>query len=260
MKDTQQKTGKKRKPVMVLLDLLIVVLAVIGIGLIIQPRIVHWQQDRFTRQLIDNYEQGDGTITFSPDQLVVAGEDIEYFNDFGGYETDLTEPGATSEPTGAASEPSGTEPSAEATPAPKPERVVVQAIARIEIPRIKLNMPVAEGATNYNLRVAIGHYTPSARLGEAGRSVLFGHRMYTYGRHFNRLGEMEAGDTIIIETKTHRYTYTVDRIDRILPAELLSQIYAPADGTRIMLVTCDPIRVASHRLLVHGTLTRTDQR
>ena len=260
----------KKKPLLRVLDVMIVIVALIGVALIVQPYIAHWQQDRHTRELLDRFEDGDGTISFEPDDLVVAGEDIEYFNDFGGYESDLTGTTTTEQPARTTTQPgesiqtdpttqtSTVETTAEPAVSPKPERVVVKAIGRIEMPRIDLSMPIAEGASNYNLRVAIGHYTPSAALGEAGRSVLFGHRMYTYGRHFNRLGEIETGDTIIIEDKTRRYTYTVDQIDRVLPHELLVRIYAPVDGSHIMLVTCDPVRVASHRLLVQGTLTDTE--
>lgn len=262
----QTKSGqarKKRKPVLVMLDLLIVVLALTGLALILKPIINHRQQDQVSQELLDNFYHGDGTVTFDPNQLVVDGEDIEYFNDFDDYETAPT----TTQPTDTTytTQPGGpTKPSPDLSPTPvptstkAPEKVVVRAIGRIEIPDINVNMPIAEGTSKYNLRVAIGHYTPSAPLGQAGRSVLLGHRMYTYGRHFNRLGEMKIGDTIIIENKQYRYTYTVDKIDRILPYDLLKEIYAPVSGSRIMLVTCDPIRVASHRLLVRGELTKTE--
>lgn len=254
---------KKRKPALVVLDLLIVVLALAGLALILRPMINHWQQDQVSQELLNNFEQGDGTVTFDPDQLVVDGEDIEYFNDFDAYESSPTtspptDPTYTTQPGGPTKPSSELSPTPEPTPTKAPEKVVVRAIGRIEIPDIKVNMPIAEGTSKYNLRVAIGHYTPSAPLGQPGRSVLLGHRMYTYGRHFNRLGEMEIGDTIIIEDKQNRYTYTVDKIDRILPYDLLKEIYAPVEGSRIMLVTCDPIRVASHRLLVRGELTKTE--
>ncbi|MDW7659772.1 MAG: class D sortase [Bacillota bacterium] len=262
----RQRTGrirKKRKPVLVVLDMLIVALALTGLALILKPIINHRQQDQVSQELLDNFNHGDGTVTFDPDQLVVDGEDIEYFSDFDEYETAPT----TSKPadTNYTTQPGGpTKPSSDLTPTPEPtpteapEKIVVRAIARIEIPDINVNMPIAEGTSKYNLRVAIGHYTPSATLGKEGRSVLLGHRMYSYGRHFNRLGEMEIGDVIIIEDKQFRYTYTVDKIDRILPYDLLKEIYAPVEGRRIMLVTCDPIRVASHRLLVRGELTKTE--
>ncbi len=258
---------------MLVIDILIIALALTGIALVARPKIIHWQQDHYSQQLLENFQQGEGTITFSPDAMVVDGEDIEYFDDMEGYETSPTstppptstttstttgtQP-TTSAPTGSVTEPARPTPQPTATPKPEPKKVTVKAIGRILIDKIGVDMPIAEGSNKYNLRVAIGHYTPSAGLGQAGRSVLLGHRMYTYGRHFNRLGEMAVGDTVVIDDKQFRYTYTIDQIDRILPQDLLKEIYAPADGSRLMLVTCDPIRVASHRLLVRGELTRTE--
>ncbi|MDD2441927.1 MAG: class D sortase, partial [Eubacteriales bacterium] len=254
---------KKRTPLMLLLDVLIIALAVTGIALVARPKIIHWQQDHYSQQLLDNFEQGEGTITFSPDAMVVDGEDIEYFDDMDEYETSPTTTATTAPPTsptssGGATEPPSPTPQPTAVPTPEPKKVTVKAIGRIIIDKIDVDMPIAEGSSKYNLRVAIGHYTPSAGLGQPGRNVLLGHRMYTYGRHFNRLGEVEVGDKVVIEDKQYRYTYTIDQIDRILPHDLLKEVYAPVDGSRIMLVTCDPIRVASHRLLVRGELTQTE--
>lgn len=246
---------RKKKPVLWVLDGLILIMAVIGIGLIVQPMIVHWQQDRASQHLIENFEEGDGTIVFDPDELVVEGEDVEYFNEMEETEAPPSNPvnNITEESSGSAGNESPSK-----TPTPAPDKVVVKAIGRIKIPKIKVDMPVAEGATKYNLRVAAGHYTPSAGLGQEGLTVLFGHRMYTHGRHFNRLGEVQIGDLIIIEDEQYRYTYTVDRIDRVKPEDLFDRLYDPGEGCRIMLVTCDPVRVASHRLLVYGTLTKTE--
>lgn len=260
-------SDKKKKPVLIVLDVLIILLAITGLVLILKPVINNWRQDQVSRQLMDQFNNGDGTVSFDPDDLVVSGEDLEYFNDFDAYETaptSETQPAGTTRATIATQTGEFTKPSAKHTPTPEPTpteapaEVVVRAIGRIEIPKIKVDMPIAEGTSKYNLRIAIGHYTPSAPLGQEGRSVLLGHRMYAYGRHFNRLGEMAIGDTIIVEDKQYRYTYTVDKIDRILPHDLLKEVYAPVEGSRIMLVTCDPIRVASHRLLVRGELTKTE--
>ena len=240
---------RKRRLILRALDVLIVLIALTGLVLILQPLYKHWQQDRFSEKLIENFDAGDGTITFDPDDLVVEGEAIESFSDI--EPTEPFDTGSTTDP----ATPTVTQ--SEPTESQAKPQVVVQAIGRISIPVIDLVMPISEGATLYNLRVAIGHYTPSAPLGQDGRSVLLGHRMYTYGRHFNRLDEVAVDDQIIIEDKNFRYTYTVDQIDRVLPSELMAAIYAPADGSRIMLVTCDPVRVASHRLLVRGALTQT---
>jgi sortase A len=260
--EPRNKTVKKPKPLSVALDILIGLIALTGIILVVRPIVGHWRQDQASQELLEDFEAGEGTISFDSNDLVVDGEDVESFESYELEETtwviqptgtiDLTKPMETAQVT--------ITPTPTPTPTQPPVRIVVKAIGRIQIPKIKVDMPIAEGATVYNLRVAIGHYTPSAPLGSEGRCVLFGHRMYTYGRHFNRLGEMAIGDMIMIDDKENRYTYTVDQIDRILPGELLGKLYEPVEGHRITLVTCDPIRVASHRLLVHGELTHTESK
>ncbi|MEA4888090.1 MAG: class D sortase [Clostridiaceae bacterium] len=238
---------KKRTPLLIILDILIIAMAAVGLYLIIKPMVIHWQQDRMTQNLLQNYENGDGTIYLDPSALIVDGEDVDYFSD--------NEPTVT---TDTSLDPSLPSESALPSPTPAPAKVVIKAIGRIRIPCINVDMPIAEGSTVYNLRVAIGHYSNSVGLGQVGNSIFLGHRMYSYGRHFNRLNEVAIGDMIIIEDKTNRYTYTVDQIDRILPSELVTEFNAPVEGSRITLVTCDPIRVASHRLLVKGVLTSTE--
>jgi sortase A len=244
---SRKKVRRRPKPWMILMDSLIVILVVAGLYLVLRPVIIHLLQDNLTRQLEQAYDQGDGTIVIEPDYLEVPGEEVQYPE---AVETSPTTAATGSTTTG--SETAAT--SAETAPA----KVTIRAIGRIIIPSIAVDMPVAEGATVYNLRVAIGHYSNSAGLGQEGNCILFGHRMYTYGRHFNRLGEMTVGQQIILEDKKNRYTYEVDEIDTILPEELLDIMYTPVEGSRVMLVTCTPIRVASHRLLVKGKLISTE--
>ncbi len=228
-----KKKRRKPTPMAIFIDAFIVVLVVTGLYLILEPIYIHYMQDQLTDSLISNYENGDGTIIIDPNAFAVPGEEPDY----------------TVESSSAAV----------LTPTPAPAQVVIKAIGRIAISRIKIDMPIAEGATKYNLRVAIGHYTKSVAAGQPGLAIYFGHRMYDYGRHFNRLGEVVIGDLIIVEDKENRYTYQVDKIDTVLPGDLGASFVAPPDGeSRIMLVTCTPIRVASHRLLVKGTLIKTE--
>jgi sortase A len=270
---------RRRQPLFLIFDILIVLLAASGLYLILKPVYIHWRQDLLTRDLQLAFQQGDGTIVMNPDALEVPGEEIDYAEineNYGtGESTSATSAESSAPGTSAAStaDPgtSGTTGTAGTsavttqtsrtptkTPTPTPVAVVIQAIGKISIPVIKVDMPIAEGATKYNLRVAIGHYSYSANLGQPGLCVLFGHRMYTYGRHFNRLGEVKIGDQIIIEDKQNRYTYEVDLIDTILPERLVFELNVQTADSRIMLVTCTPVRVASHRLLVKGKLIQTE--
>ncbi len=250
-KVNQKKPARRKRGVLfVTLNLVIVALILAGVYLIFEPMYVHWQQDRASDELMDAFENGDGTIVVDINDYMLPGEEPEI--------VETTEETTTITTTGAPTTVETTqETTTTTTTAPKQE-VVIQAIGRIKIPSINVDMPISEGATNTTLRVAIGHWIWSVDPGQDGLAIYLGHRMYTYGRHFNRLGEMVVGNKIIIETKDTRYTYEVDRIDVVEPDELTYEFQAPVEGKRIMLVTCTPIRVASHRLLVKGVLIKTE--
>ena len=256
MDDNQEKLNEKATPVTVspvknikrkrsrtatiILDLLIILLFITGIFFLLEPDYLHFRQDQMTKDLMLAYEAGNSTILIDPNAYAVPGEEPEIDETYSTISSDTNS--TTIAP----------------TPTPLPAVVVVKAIGQIKIPAIDLVMPIAEGATKYNLRVSVGHYTNSAAIGQPGLAIFLGHRMYTYGRHFNRLGEVVIGDQIIIENKKFRYTYEVDQIDTVLPTDLAVDFSAQYQESRIMLVTCTPVRVASHRLLVKAKLIATE--
>jgi len=257
VKDDKSRRSKRLRVQNTVLIILIAAMTVTGLYLILEPVYVHWMQDRIGNELLDNFESGDGTIVIDPNAFEVPGEEDDYL-------VEETEPTLTTgQTTTSGNETTGesaatSETTAQPTPTTAPEKVTITAIGRIKIPVIDVNLPIAEGATKYTLRYAIGRYTYSAGLGEPGLGILLGHRSYTYGRMFNRMGEVSIGDKIIIETKKFRYTYEIDRIDIVLPENLTPEFYAQYDTSRIMLITCDPVRIASHRMLVKAGLVKTE--
>lgn len=68
-------------------------------------------------------------------------------------------------------------------------------IARITIPAIGLKEIVLEGTTAGVLRSGVGHRRDSVLPGQAGTSVLMGHRM-AYGGPFSQLADLNIGDTL----------------------------------------------------------------
>src|SRR5690349_18243129 len=73
-------------------------------------------------------------------------------------------------------------------------------VARLTIPRIRLDEIVLEGVEDDELNAAPGHLPGSAMPGTAGNAVISAHR----DRHFSRLDELQLGDTIHTETATGR--------------------------------------------------------
>lgn len=229
----------------IVLDLVIILLFITGVFFLLEPEYLHWRQDQMTDDLMNAYDVGEATILIDPNAYAVPGEEPEINQTYETVSTDTATDITVTTTIGP-------------TPTPLPAVIVVKAIGRIKIPVINVSMPIAEGATTYNLRVSIGHYAYSADIGEPGLAIFLGHRMYTYGRHFNRLGEVAIGNQIIIENKSFRYTYEVDQIDTVLPTDLAVEFSAKYEESRIMLVTCTPVRVASHRLLVKAKLIATE--
>jgi len=124
----------------------------------------------------------------------------------------------------------------------------------IKIPAIDLTVPFVDGISDANLKIAPARFESSKKPGEMGNFALAGHRYYTYGRDFNRLGEIEVGDEIEIIVGINSYTYTVTEIFIVEPEDVW--VLNDIDGMRIItLVTCTPIRIATHRLIIRGELT-----
>jgi sortase A len=67
---------------------------------------------------------------------------------------------------------------------------------------------VVEGTSPSALRAGAGHYEETPLPGEAGNVAIAGHRT-TYGRPFNRLDELQVGDTIWLATPVGDHEYRI---------------------------------------------------
>ncbi|WP_160849148.1 class D sortase [Pontibacillus yanchengensis] len=129
-------------------------------------------------------------------------------------------------------------------------------IGKMEISAINLELPILNGASMENLKVAVGRLSGTGIPGEVGNTALAAHRSYKYGKLFNRLDEVKIGDSINIETGNHTYAYQVENVFRVLPTDL-SVLKQPETGSILTLITCDPIQDPTHRLIVQASLVKT---
>lgn len=123
----------------------------------------------------------------------------------------------------------------------------------IEIPTIKVSLPIYHGTSDDVLQVAVGHLEWSSLPigGESTHCVLSGHRGLPSAKLFTNLDQLAEGDLFVIRTLDEVLTYEVDRILIVLPSEL--QALAAEEGKDLCtLVTCTPYGVNSHRMLVRG--------
>ena len=157
---------------------------------------------------------------------------------------DLPDDAAATEPAIESGEDAGIE------PGPAYEPVV---LGRVKIPKIDENLLLVEGVTAKDLKLGAGHIPGTAMPGEVGNTAIAGHRNYTFGSYFNRLDELAEGDLIIVEYGKQNFTYEVYEKLVVLPEET-SVINQSKTHKVLTLITCTPVRVATHRLIIHALL------
>jgi sortase A len=130
---------------------------------------------------------------------------------------------------------------------------VQQAIAIIEIDKIKLKLPVLEGATQDNMKFAAAHMKETTAIGEVGNAAIAAHRARKNGRLFNRLDELEVGDQIRVRIGDEEFIYTVFKTSIVDPTDI--SVLGTNDKDAVLtLITCDPVVDPTHRLIVHAKL------
>ncbi|MCY6960199.1 class D sortase [Clostridium brassicae] len=125
-------------------------------------------------------------------------------------------------------------------------------IGILSIPKIDCKVPICEGIDKNTLKYSVGHFKDTPLPGDKGNCCIAGHRSYTYNEFFNRLDELKENDEIYIQNKKGKYKYIVYKKMVVKPTEV-SVLNNTKEG-EITLVTCTPIRVASHRLIIKGKL------
>lgn len=123
----------------------------------------------------------------------------------------------------------------------------------IEIPELKVNLPIYHGTSEDVLQVAVGHLEWSALPvgGEGMHCVLSGHRGLPSARLFTNLDKMTEGDIFTLRVLDEVLTYEVDQILIVEPADV-EALKSEKGKDYCTLVTCTPYGVNSHRLLVRG--------
>lgn len=122
----------------------------------------------------------------------------------------------------------------------------------IEIPKIRVNLPIVHGTENEVLQTAAGHLRNSSLPvgGENTHAVLCGHRGLPGAELFTRLDELEKGDLFLIYAGKETLAYEVRQIDTVNPDDDILNIEPGKD--KVSLVTCTPYGINTRRLVVTG--------
>lgn len=137
------------------------------------------------------------------------------------------------------------------TVAPRPQLIVGDPVARLEIPSIGVDQIVVEGVGHDQLESGPGHYADTPLPGEFGNAAIAGHRT-TYGAPFLDLGDLVPGDEIVVTTIAGRYVYRVTASTIVSPSDVY--VVGPLDGYHLTLTTCHPKYSTRQRLVISAEL------
>ncbi|MBR2422370.1 MAG: class C sortase [Oscillospiraceae bacterium] len=214
---------------------ILILMLVIGLSLLLYPTVADWWNSFHQSRAIANYdailsEMGEEDYTHLFDAALEYNRKMSeirfplmYFDQVEGYESLLNVTGNG-------------------------------VMGYIDIPKIKVELPIYHGTSEGVLQIAVGHVQGSSLpTGGAGtHCVLSAHRGLPSARLFTDLDKVEIGDTFTLSIIDRVLTYEVDQILTVLPHEV-EPLYAVEGEDYCTLVTCTPYGINSHRLLVRGT-------
>lgn len=124
-------------------------------------------------------------------------------------------------------------------------------IARLRIPAIAMDLPVYHGTSSATLLKGAGHLQGTALPvgGLGSHAVLTGHRGLARAEMFSRLDEVAMADSVVLEVLGETMNYRVSRV-QVVGAAANEEIRPVQGRDLVTLVTCTPLGVNSHRILV----------
>jgi len=132
-----------------------------------------------------------------------------------------------------------------------------QAVGRIRVPRLGLNMVVVDGTDHGSLTKGPGLDRRTYMPGEGQLIYIAGHRT-TYLAPFAHIERMRPGDPVSLEVPYATFRYRVYR-HRIVSSDDLAVLRS--HGKEIVeLQACHPRFFASHRYIVYARLVRIEPR
>lgn len=123
----------------------------------------------------------------------------------------------------------------------------------LEIPKINLKVQIYPTTNEMALEKGVGVLEGSSLpVGGVGKhSVITGHRGLSLGKMFTDLPDIKNGNHFYIKVLKETHAYKVDQIKTITPEDMSHFEKSPMKDY-VTLVTCTPLGINSHRLLVRG--------
>lgn len=230
------KKQKKRKGTGLLIFMFLLVI-LLGIAMVVYPLFASWYSEQ-TRSLVQSeYDEQIKQIDTAEIQKVKAAA-IQYNKDLVEGKIDIMDPTAAGYYT-------------QLNPTGK------DIMGYIEIPRLKLYLPIYHGIDSVAMSNGCGHMPQSSLPvgGESTHSVISAHSGMATPM-FSDLDKMQPGDLFFLHILDETLTYQVDTITTTVPQDI-DPIKIQTGKDLCSLITCYPFGINTHRLIVLGFRVET---
>lgn len=142
----------------------------------------------------------------------------------------------------------------------------ISGVGLLRVPRFgdDFEVPILDGDDPDTLARGVGRDVSGGKPGKVGNLVLSGHRV-THGEPFRDFPDLRAGDTVVVETRTHVYTYRLRQGGNAIrvpfttawplwPVPDPAAEGEPATKAVVTLVTCSELFHTDDRSVVVGDL------
>ena len=126
-------------------------------------------------------------------------------------------------------------------------------IGHIQIPTIDLDIPIRAGTSEEVLQTSAGHLEGTSLPigGNSTHTVITAHSGLPTAKLFTDIRDLKEGDRFYIHNIAETLAYEVDQIKVVEPSNFEDLLIVPGHDYATLL-TCTPIGINSHRLLVRG--------
>lgn len=126
-------------------------------------------------------------------------------------------------------------------------------MGHIQIPTIDLDIPIRAGTSEEVLQTSAGHLEGTSLPigGNSTHTVITAHSGLPTAKLFTDIKDLKKGDRFYIHNIAETLAYEVDQIKVIEPSNFEDLLIVPGHDYATLL-TCTPIGINTHRLLVRG--------
>ena len=231
----------KRRWRLRLINIIPAVFALAGLALFSYPSVASWFSQYNQSKVVADYEQQvDNAKPAAEEQLAQA----HAYND--ALSSGAVLEANTNIPTGAGEHPDDSLDYNKILSAN-----AVGLMGRLRIPTIDLDLPIYHGTSDEVLLAGLGHLQGTSLPvgGKGTRSVITGHRGLANATMFTNLDKVGVGDTFTLEVFGEVLSYQVVETKVVAPEET-EALRADPDRDLVTLVTCTPLGINTHRILV----------